>query len=77
MDRFWIDRIKDNRLRGLVSELADAIADCDNPETLYLLKSSLKLGLSNAAALREDEIRNEQRERALPAVRRPARRLGR
>lgn len=77
MDRFWIDRIKDNRLRGLVSELADAIADCDNPDTLYLLKSSLKLGLSNAAALREDEIRNEQRKRALSSVRRPARRLGR
>lgn len=76
MDRFWIDRIKDNRVRGLVSELADAIADCDDPEILYLLKSSLKFGLANAAALREDEIRGEQRKRALPSLRKPTRRLG-
>lgn len=77
MDRFWIDRINDNRLRGLASELADAIEDCDDPDLLNVLKSSLRLGLANAAALREGEIRDERQKRAMSAVRRSPGRLGR
>ena len=77
MDDFWVSRIRDNRVRGLVAELADAIGDCDDPDLLHTLRGTLRLGLANAAALREDTIRDEQRKRAMPSVRRAARRLGR
>lgn len=63
-DDFWLTRIRDNRVRGLLAELAEAINDCDDPDVLHLLKGSLKLGLANHAALREDELRNAQRQRA-------------
>jgi hypothetical protein len=76
-DDFWLTRIRDNRVRGLVSELADAIADCDDADLLHLLKGTLRLGLANQAALREDEIRHADRQRVLSLVPRPARRLGR
>jgi hypothetical protein len=57
-DDFWIARIRDNRVRGLVAELAEAINDCEDPDLLHLLRGSLRLGLANHAALREDAIRN-------------------
>ena len=89
-DDFWLTRIRDNRVRGLLSELAEAINDCDDPDLLHLLKGSLRLGLANHAALKEDELRNANARRTrlprvqklhdpaglLPPVRRAARRLG-
>jgi hypothetical protein len=36
-------RFEDNRLQGLLRELEEAIADCDNPETLRRLGVQLKL----------------------------------
>jgi hypothetical protein len=64
-------------MRGLVAELADAINDCDDAELLHLLRGTLKLGLANFAALKEDELRDAERKRLLPKVRRSSRRLGR
>ena len=75
-DDFWLTRIRDNRVRGLLAELAEAIRDCDDPDLLHLLKGWLKLGLANQAALREDELRHEHRKRAMPALSRRASRLG-
>ena len=74
-DDFWLTRIQDNRMRGLLSELAEAIQDSDDPDALHLVASSLRLGLVNLARNREQELRNE-RERILPAVSGPAVRLG-
>lgn len=59
-DDYWLTRIQDNRMRGLLSELAEAIQDSDNPDTLHLVASSLRLGLVNLASRRENEIRNER-----------------
>lgn len=77
MDEFWNARIKDNRLQGLLRELAEAIADCDDPDTLNAVRTSLKLGHANHAAHREQELRDVDRKRKLSPVRRPAMRLGR
>lgn len=57
-DDFWIARIRDNRVRGLIAELAEAISDCDDPDLLHLVRGTLRLGLANQAALREDTLRN-------------------
>lgn len=59
-DDFWLTRIQDNRMRGLLSELAEAIQESENPDTLHLVASSLRLGLVNLACRRENEIRNER-----------------
>lgn len=75
-DDFWLTRIRDNRVRGLLAELAEAISECDDPDLLHLLKGSLKLGLANQAALREDELRHEHHQRKLSAMSRRSRRLG-
>lgn len=75
-DDFWLTRIRDNRMRGLLSELAEAIQDSDSPEALHCVASSLRLGLVNLATRREQELRNE-RERILSSVPRTSRRLGR
>lgn len=40
---FPVGRIEDNRMRGLMNELREAIADEDNPETLRKFGQSLKL----------------------------------
>lgn len=75
-DDFWLTRIRDNRVRGLVAELADAIQAADDPDLLHLLAGSLRLGLVNLATHREREIRDADRKRKLSRVRRPALRLG-
>lgn len=76
-DDFWLTRIQDNRMRGLLSELAEAIQDSDNPEALNVVASSLRLGLVNLAKHREQELRNEREsKRVVPTVSRPAVRLG-
>lgn len=74
-DDFWLTRIQDNRMRGLLSELAEAIQDSENPDALNVVASSLRLGLVNLARNREQELRNE-RERILPSVSGTAVRLG-
>ncbi len=56
---FWLTRIHDNRMRGLLSELAEAIQDSDDPDVLHIVASSLRLGLVNLASRRESELRNE------------------
>ena len=56
---WWITRIPDNRVRGLLGELAEAIADCDDPEILYRLRSSLSIGMTNFASRRERELRSK------------------
>lgn len=43
MSNFPVDRIKDNRLQGLLRELLDAIKDEDDPEKLRKLGQSLRL----------------------------------
>lgn len=44
MDReFWAAPIGDNRLSGLLSELWEAIEDCDDPDRLYKLHRRLTL----------------------------------
>jgi hypothetical protein len=60
MDRndFWIDHIQDNRIRGLLGELAEAIEDCEDADTLNRLRSSLGKGFTNFAASRERELRS-------------------
>lgn len=57
-DDFWLTRIRDNRVRGLVSELAEAIQQTDDPDLLHLLRGTLRLGLVNLAGNREQEIRD-------------------
>lgn len=57
-DDFWVTRIRDNRMRGLFAELAEAIEACDDADLLHLVRSSLRLGLATQAALKEDELRN-------------------
>lgn len=54
---WWITRITDNRVRGLVGELCEAIAECEDPETVYRLRSTLSIGLANFAARKERELR--------------------
>lgn len=75
-DDYWLTRIKDNRLRGLMAELAEAINDCDSADLAYLVKGSLRLGLLNLAARKEQELRDAERKRKLSLVRRPPVRLG-
>lgn len=42
--KFPVERLaRDNRMQGLVRELAEAIDDCDDPERLRKLGQSLKL----------------------------------
>jgi hypothetical protein len=40
---FPVERITDNRLKGLLREVLDALEDCDNPETLRAVGQSLKM----------------------------------
>ena len=76
-DDFWLTRIRDNRVRGLLAELAEAISACDDADLLHLIKGSLRLGLVNQAAAREQELRDAARKRTLSTMPRRARRLGR
>ena len=57
-DDFWLTRLHDNRVRGLVSELSEAIAESDDLDLLHKLAGTLRLGLANMAANREQELRN-------------------
>lgn len=58
MDReFWVAPIGDNRLSGLLSELWEAIEDCDDPDRLYRFHRRLTMGIVNHAKLRESELR--------------------
>jgi hypothetical protein len=71
-DDYWITRIWDNRVRGLVAELSEAIADCEDADLLHSLRATLRLGLINQASSREESLRNANRKRKLPTVRRVA-----
>lgn len=58
MDRdFWTASLGDNRVSGLISELWDAISDCDDPDRLNRLHRRLALGLVNHAKQREAFLR--------------------
>jgi hypothetical protein len=56
---FWAASLGDNRLSGLMSELWDAIEDCDDPERLYRLHRRLTLGVVNHAKRREGLLRSK------------------
>lgn len=43
MSNFPVNRIGDNRLKGLLREITEAIEETDNPELLRKLGQSLKL----------------------------------
>ena len=76
-DDFWLTRIHDNRMRGLLSELAEAIQDSDSPDLLHSVASSLQLGLVNLAKHRKQKLINEREsQRVMPAVSCAAVRLG-
>lgn len=60
---FWAGSLGDNRLSGLMSELWDAIEDCDDPDRLYALHRRLTLGIVNHAKRRESELRTVRRQR--------------
>jgi hypothetical protein len=45
---FAVQRLHDNRMHGLVREVAEFIDDCDDPEELRKIGQSLKL-LADAA----------------------------
>lgn len=60
---FWAGSLGDNRLSGLMSELWDAIDDCDDPDRLYKLHRRLTLGIINHAKRREYELRKMRRNR--------------
>jgi hypothetical protein len=55
---FWAASLGDNRLSGLISELWDAIEDCDDPDRLYRLHRRLTLGVVNHAKRREGKLRS-------------------
>lgn len=50
-----------HRLSGLMSELWDAIDDCDDPDRLYALHRRLTLGIVNHAKRRESQLRRINR----------------
>jgi hypothetical protein len=54
---FWAASLGDNRLSGLMTELWEAIEDCDDPDRLYRLHRRLTLGVVNHAKRREYELR--------------------
>jgi hypothetical protein len=59
MDKeFWAASLGDNRLSGLLSDLWDAIEDCEDPDRLYRLHRRLTLGVVNHAKRRERTLRN-------------------
>lgn len=53
---FWSGTIRDNRLSGLVRELEEAIAECDDPLALSAVAKSLRLGAANQASQRCRDI---------------------
>lgn len=58
MDRnFWAGSLGDNRLSGILSDLWDAIDECEDPEKLYKLHRRLTLGFVNHAKGKENELR--------------------
>ena len=58
MDRdFWIIPFGDNMLSGLLSELWQAIEDCDDPDRLYCFHRRLTAGIVNHAKRREHKLR--------------------
>lgn len=59
MDReFWTASLGDNRLSGLLSELWEAIEECDDPDRLYRFHRRLTAGIVNHAKQRERHLRN-------------------
>lgn len=55
-DDFWIVRFKDNRIFSLFSQIREMIEDCDSPQELSKIESSLKLGMANFASKRRREL---------------------
>lgn len=62
---FWARSLGDNRLSGLMSELWDAIDDCDDPDRLYALHRRLTLGIVNHVKQKESELRRVSGYRSL------------
>jgi len=58
---FWAASLGDNRLSGLISDLWEAIEDCDDPDRLYNLHRRLTLGIVNHAKQREALLRRVSR----------------
>lgn len=56
-DDWWITRFNDNRVIGILRELRDMIEDCEDPEIVHKLRSSLGLGFVNYCAEKERELR--------------------
>lgn len=56
---FPVDRIADNRHKGLLREVLEAIEDCDSPEQLRALGQSLKM-LADAARTRGWELQPKE-----------------
>lgn len=59
---YAVDRIKDNRLQGLLRELREAIAEEDNPDLLRKLGQSLKM-LGDRARTKGYELQPTDKER--------------
>ena len=52
MDReFWTTSVGDNRLSGLLTELWQAIDDCDDADRLYRFHRRLTLGIVNLSLI--------------------------
>ena len=61
MDDFWVGRLNDNRIKGLLREVEEALEDCNDPDLLHKLIGSFRLGFANLAARRERELRTSMR----------------
>ena len=55
---FWAADLGDNRISGLLSELWDAIEDCEDADRLYTLHRRLTLGFVNHAKRKEGILRS-------------------
>lgn len=59
--RFPIERIKDNRTKGLLREVAEMIESADDPSALRYFSQSLKLlagrARSRAFSMSDDELK--------------------
>jgi hypothetical protein len=56
-EEFWTASLGDNRLSGLLSDMWQAIEECDDPDRLYRLHRRLTLGVVNHAKRRECQLR--------------------
>tara|TARA_R110002126_G_scaffold21929_12_gene78799 strand:+ start:873 stop:1058 length:186 start_codon:yes stop_codon:yes gene_type:complete len=59
MNKYWIECLEDNQMKGILSDLYDAIEQCDDHKKLETLNSSLALGFSNKIKKKIREIREK------------------